>query len=46
MQLGVLFCKVEIPALVRLQNEYKNDLTVISVLLEEFKSDEEIKKIL
>lgn len=36
-------CKVEIPALVRLQNEYKNDLTVISVLLEEFKSDEEIK---
>ena len=36
-------CKVEIPALVRLQNEYKNDLVVVSVLLEEFKSDEEIK---
>ncbi len=36
-------CKVEIPALVRLQNEYKNDLVVISVLLEEFKSEDEIK---
>ena len=36
-------CKVEIPALVRLQNEYKNDLVVISVLLEEFKNDDDIK---
>ncbi|WP_198306178.1 TlpA family protein disulfide reductase [Arcobacter vandammei] len=36
-------CKIEIPALIRLQNEYKNDLVVLSVLLEEFKSDEEIK---
>ncbi|QKF73578.1 protein disulfide reductase, TlpA family [Aliarcobacter faecis] len=36
-------CKVEIPALIRLQNEYKNDLVVISMLLEEFKSDQEIK---
>lgn len=36
-------CKVEIPALVRLQNEYKNDITVVSVLLEEFKNEDELK---
>lgn len=37
-------CKAEIPNLIKLQNDYKNDFVVISVLLEEFKKDEEIKQ--
>lgn len=36
-------CKTEIPNLIKLQEDYKNDFIVISVLLEEMKSDEEIK---
>ncbi|QKF67561.1 protein disulfide reductase, TlpA family [Arcobacter venerupis] len=36
-------CKAEIPNLVRLQNDYKNDFVVISVLLEEMKTNEELK---
>lgn len=35
-------CKVEIPNLIKLQEDYKNDLVVISVLLEEMKTNEEI----
>lgn len=35
-------CKAEIPNLIDLQSEYKNDLVIISVLVEEMKSDEEI----
>ena len=35
-------CKAEIPNLVKLQNDYKNDFVVISVLLEDSKTDEEI----
>lgn len=35
-------CKAEIPNLIKLQDGYKNDFEVVSVLLEEFKSDEEI----
>ncbi len=35
-------CKAEIPNLIKLQNEYKNDLVIISVLVEEMKSDEDI----
>ena len=37
-------CKAEIPNLIKLQNDYKNDFVVISVLLEEFKKNEEIKQ--
>ena len=36
-------CKAEIPNLIKLQEDYKNDFVVISVLLEEMKSDDEIK---
>jgi thiol-disulfide isomerase/thioredoxin len=36
-------CKAEIPNLIKLQNDYKNDFVVISVLLEEMKTNEEIK---
>ena len=40
---GVLLAKkTEIPNLIDLQSEYKNDLVIISVLVEEMKSDEEI----
>ena len=35
-------CKAEIPNLIDLQSEYKNDLVIISVLVEEMKSDEDI----
>ncbi|BAK73002.1 MAG: TlpA family protein disulfide reductase [Arcobacter sp.] len=35
-------CKAEIPNLVKLQENYKNDFVVISVLLEEMKTNEEI----
>lgn len=36
-------CKAEIPNLVKLQNDYKNDFVVISILLEEMKTNDEIK---
>ena len=36
-------CKAEIPNLVKLQNDYKNDFIVISILLEEMKTSDEIK---
>ena len=36
-------CKAEIPTLIQLQNDYKNDFVVISILLEEMKTNEEIK---
>lgn len=35
-------CKAEIPNLVKLQNDYKNDFVVVSVLLENNKTHEEI----
>ncbi|MDZ7819956.1 MAG: TlpA disulfide reductase family protein [Aliarcobacter sp.] len=35
-------CKTEIPNLIKLQEDYKNDLVVVSVLLEEMKTNEEI----
>jgi thiol-disulfide isomerase/thioredoxin len=35
-------CKAEIPNLIRLQENYRNDLVVVSVLLEEMKTNEEI----
>ncbi|MDD2896746.1 MAG: TlpA disulfide reductase family protein [Aliarcobacter sp.] len=37
-------CKAEIPNLIQLQNGYKNDFVVISVLLEEMKTNEQIKE--
>lgn len=37
-------CKTEIPNLIKLQNDYRNDLVVISVLLEEMKTNDEIKQ--
>lgn len=37
-------CKAEIPALVQLQNDYKNDFIVISILLEDMKTNEELKE--
>ena len=37
-------CKAEIPNLIDLQNKYGNDFTVISVLLENDKSNEEIQE--
>lgn len=37
-------CKAEIPALIKLQNDYKNDFVVISILLEEMKTNEQIKE--
>lgn len=36
-------CKAEIPNLIKLQNDYKNDFVVISILLEEMKTNDEIK---
>ncbi|WP_418178970.1 TlpA family protein disulfide reductase [Aliarcobacter lanthieri] len=39
-------CKVKIPNLVDLQNDYQNDIIVVGILLEDFKSNEEISKIL
>ena len=35
-------CKVEIPNLIKLQEDYKNDLVIVSVLLEEMKTNEDI----
>lgn len=35
-------CKAEIPNLIKLQEDYKNDLVVVSVLLEELKTNEEV----
>lgn len=35
-------CKAEIPNLIKLQEDYKNDLVIVSVLLEEMKTNEEI----
>lgn len=35
-------CKAEIPNLIKLQNDYPNDIKVISILLEDGKSNEEI----
>jgi len=35
-------CKTEIPNLIKLQQDYKNDFVVISVLLEDMKTNEEI----
>ncbi len=37
-------CKAEIPNLIKLQTDYQNDFEVIAVLLEDGKSNEEIKK--
>ena len=37
-------CKAEIPNLIKIQNDYRNDLVVISVLLEEMKTNDEIKQ--
>lgn len=36
-------CKAEIPNLIQLQNQYKNDFVVISVVLEEMKTNDQIK---
>jgi thiol-disulfide isomerase/thioredoxin len=36
-------CKAEIPNLIKLQNDYKNDFVVVSILLEEMKTNDEIK---
>ena len=35
-------CKAEIPNLIKLQNDYPNDFKVVSILLEDGKSNEEI----
>jgi thiol-disulfide isomerase/thioredoxin len=35
-------CKVEIPNLIKLQEDYKNDLVVVSILLEEMKTNEDL----
>ncbi|HJE03140.1 Thiol-disulfide oxidoreductase ResA [Aliarcobacter thereius] len=35
-------CKAEIPSLVKLQETYKNDIIVVGLLLEDYKTDEEI----
>ena len=37
-------CKAEIPNLIELQNKYKDDFVIISVLLEENKSNQEISE--
>jgi thiol-disulfide isomerase/thioredoxin len=37
-------CKAEIPNLIKIQNDYRNDLVIISVLLEEMKTNSEIKQ--
>jgi thiol-disulfide isomerase/thioredoxin len=36
-------CKAEIPNLIKLQNDYKNDLQVISILLEDNKTNESVQ---
>ena len=36
-------CKAEIPSLIKLQNDYKNDFVIVSILLEEMKTNEQIK---
>ena len=36
-------CKAEIPNLIQLQNSYKNDFVIISVVLEEMKTNDQIK---
>ena len=36
-------CKAEIPNLIKVQNDYKNDFVIVSILLEEMKTNEEIK---
>ena len=36
-------CKAEIPTLIKLQNDYKNDFVIVSILLEEMKTNEQIK---
>lgn len=36
-------CKAEIPNLIQIQNQYKNDFVVISVVLEEMKTNDQIK---
>ncbi|OCL82703.1 TlpA family protein disulfide reductase [Arcobacter porcinus] len=35
-------CKAEIPGLVKLQETYKNDIIIVGLLLEDFKTDEDI----
>ena len=35
-------CKIEIPNLIKLQEDYKNDLVVVSILLEEMKTNEDL----
>lgn len=37
-------CKVEIPNLIQIQEAYKNDVVVVGVLLEEFKTNEELNE--
>ena len=39
-------CKVEISNLVQIQEAYKNDIVVVGILLEEFKTNEEINELL
>ena len=39
-------CKVEISNLVQIQEAYKNDIVVVGILLEEFKTNEEIIELL
>ncbi len=36
-------CKAEIPSLTKLQSDYKHDFVVVSILLEEMKTNDEIK---
>jgi thiol-disulfide isomerase/thioredoxin len=36
-------CKAEIPKLIQLQNSYKNDFVIISIVLEEMKTNDQIK---
>ena len=35
-------CKVEIPNLIKLKQDYKNELEIVSIVLEEMKTDEEL----
>ena len=37
-------CKAEIPNLIKLQNDYKNDFVIVSILLEDMKTHEELQK--
>lgn len=37
-------CKAEIPNLIQLQNDYKNDFVIVSILLEDMKTHEELQK--